>query len=300
MTRGFSSWRAASPSQCPSCASGSPRKFRLAALLVVQTICAAPQEIVLPIALHGTPDGCSTSPSSPPGAHHPWRGAKEVRFAGEEVTSEDRVPKVMRSKTALVPQLTIRELPPFAFKPGPCGADALGECIRVGGKARYAAANAATDRAAGPGVGVLKEYPVQWGGRRGELYPRSIAAADLEIARQHADFKQELERLSAELSVQEFWNGAPARPRLHLRERLNGLLSDGSGDELGFKRDFAAVDLVALRERFLKGRRTAQAESHKAFLRRMMHKARLPDRLKAGMEYKLLGPHHRFRDYSRY
>ncbi|GAQ88261.1 hypothetical protein KFL_004130070 [Klebsormidium nitens] len=261
--------------------------------------------------------------------------AKGMRFAEEEVTSEDGEPKPMRSKTVLEPQVTIQEPgPPFNFEPGPPGKDAPApepSALESGVRRAMRRQMLQQNRAAGLGVGIDERgarkailpgtrmhYPPPvekvnmprfnmrvatpegvLGRRQSQWYRRSMqvngaaaeeenAAADLEIARQRAEFKQELERLSAELS-EEFSDGAPSRPRSHLRERLNGLLSDGDEDELGFKRDFASVDLVALREKFSKAAEPRKGKSHKAFLKRMMHKARMPDRRKAGTENKLLG-----------
>lgn len=258
--------------------------------------------------------------------------AKEMRFAGEEVTSEDGEPKLVRSKTVLEPQVTIQE-PPFDLEPGAPGNDAPApepSALESGVRRAMRRQMLQQNRAAGLGVGidergakkailpgtrmhypppvekvnmprfnmrvatpegVLSRRQSQWYRRSTQVHAAAeeeSAAADLEIARQRAEFKQELERLSAELS-EEFSDGAPARPRSHLRERLNGLLSDGDEDELGFKRDFASVDLVALREKFSKAAEPRKGKSHKAFLKRMMHKARLPDRRKAGAENKLLG-----------
>jgi hypothetical protein len=108
---------------------------------------------------------------------------------------------------------------------------------------------------------------------------------ELDMAREHAEFKQELERLSAELSG-DFSDGD--RPRSRLRERLNMLLLDDEED-LGFKRDFASVDLVALREKFSKSSDARKGKSNKQFLKRLMNKQRSPERRKRGMENKMLG-----------
>lgn len=138
-------------------------------------------------------------------------------------------------------------------------------------------------------VAPLDEAEANWrsgvNGRRSGNGTVTEEEVELDMAREHAEFKQELERLSAELSG-DFSDGD--RPRSRLRERLNMLLLDDEED-LGFKRDFASVDLVALREKFSKSSDARKGKSNKQFLKRLMNKQRSPERRKRGMENKMLG-----------